>query len=612
MALMTSMRNRMHIVLWGLLIMFLLSMTVGGLVGGANILDQLFGRIDPSTAIGAVNGEIISPSTFSRLVGNRADQARAEGQTVDSRKLDQIRKQVWDSIIRDYLIAQKVKELKIVATDDEVIYHMKNNPPAFLQSNPEFQTLGQFDQIKYDLAISSPEGNEWAPLEKFMKDTYIPDYKLRQILFSSISATEQEVKSEFTKRNIQYTIEAVHVTNAMVNSDSLKPSDKELLIEYDNRLNEFEKGETRTLDYIVWKKDPSKNDSILVKEEAFELKSKIDAGEDFAELANIYTDDPSNQVNPDSGKGGDLGFFGKGQMVPAFEEAAFSAKPNEVVGPVLSAFGYHIIKVFEKKNEAEEEQVHAAHILLKINCSPSTLDELRRKAILFSYDAQDYGFDTAVDTHRVEIQSAENLAIDGNFISGIGFFRSAIRFAFNSKLEEVSDPLENDKYYIVATLDSISPPGVKSFDEVNTRITRDLTNKKTKEKTEVLTQALMEHINNGMTIDELVDQYENLERVKSDSKTLNRSFESIGKSNHIVGALLDALPGDILGPLQTSRGHAIIHIMEIAELDTNQFKIQMDGIRSSIVNQKQNRAFSEWMDHQKAEAEIIDNRNFHF
>ena len=612
MALMTSMRNRMHIVLWGLLIMFLLSMTVGGLVGGANILDQLFGRIDPSTAIGAVNGEIISPGSFSRLVGNRADQARAEGQTVDSRKLDQIRKQVWDSIIRDYLVAQKVKELKIVATDDEVIYHMKNNPPAFLKSNPEFQTLGQFDQVKYDLAISSPEGNEWAPLEKFMKDTYIPDYKLRQILFSSISATEQEVKSEFTKRNIQYTIEAVHVTNAMVNSDSLKPSDKELLTEYDSRLNEFEKGETRTLNYIIWKKDPSKNDSILIKEEAFELKSKIDAGEDFAELANIYTDDPSNQVNPDSGKGGDLGFFGKGQMVPAFEEAAFSAKPNEVVGPVLSAFGFHIIKVFEKKNEAEEEQVHAAHILLKINSSPSTLDELRRKAILFSYDAQDYGFDTAVDTHQVEIQSAENLAVDGNFISGIGFFRSAIRFAFNSKLEEVSDPLENDKYYIVATLDSISPPGVKPFDEVKTRITRDLTNKITKEKTEVLTQTMMEHINNGMTIDKLVDQYENLERVKSDSKTLNRSFESIGKSNHIVGALLDALPGDILGPLQTSRGHAIIQVIEIAELDTNQFKIQRDGIRSSIVNQKQNRAFSEWLDHQKAEAEILDNRNFHF
>ena len=139
MALMTSIRTRMHVVLWGLLIVFLLSMTVGGLGGGANILDQLFGRIDPSTGIGAVNGEIISPESFTRLVGNRIDQARANGQTIDDRTLDQTRKQVWDNIIRDYLVAQKVKDLKIEATDDEVIYHLKNNPPAFLKSYLNFK-----------------------------------------------------------------------------------------------------------------------------------------------------------------------------------------------------------------------------------------------------------------------------------------------------------------------------------------------------------------------------------------------------------------------------------------------------------------------------------------
>ncbi|SVB52280.1 uncharacterized protein METZ01_LOCUS205134, partial [marine metagenome] len=525
MALMTSIRTRMHVVLWGLLIVFLLSMTVGGLVGGANILDQLFGRIDPSTGIGAVNGEIISPESFTRLVGNRADQARADGQTIDARTLDQIRKQVWDNIIRDYLVAQTVKDLKIEATDDEVIYHLKNNPPTFLKSYPQFQTLGEFDPVKYDLAISSPEGNEWAPLEQFMKNTFIPDYKLRQILFSSISATNQEVIDEFTKRNIQYTIEAVHVTNTMVDSDSLKLSEEELLAEYNIRLDEFEKGETRSLRYISWKKDPAENDSISIRQEAIELKAKIDAGEDFAELANIYSDDPSNQVSPDSGKGGDLGFFGKGQMVPAFEEAAFSANPNEVVGPILSAFGYHIIKVFEKKKEGADEQVHAAHILLKIDASPATLDELRRKAILFSYDAQDYGFDAAVDTHQVEIKSAISLAADANYVSGLGFIRSAIRFAFNNKLGAVSDLLENDTYYIVASLDSIAPPGVKSLEEVKTRITRDLTNEITREKTKDLTQTLMNKINSGMTMDELVEQYKNLERVKSDSKTLSRSFE---------------------------------------------------------------------------------------
>lgn len=612
MALMTSMRNRMHIVLWGLLIMFVLSMTVGGLVGGANIIDQLFGRINPSDAIGAVNGEIISPDFFSRLVGNRIDQARAGGQTIDDRTLDQTRKQVWDNIVRDFLVAQKVKELKIEATDEEVVYHLKNNPPAFLKSNPNFQTLGEFDPVKYDLAVSSPEGNEWAGTEQFMKESFIPDFKLRQILFSSISATDKEVKDEFTKRNIQYTIEAVHVTNTMVNSDSLEPTEEQLLVEYNNRLDEFEKGETRSLRYISWKKDPAEIDSISVKEEAQELRDKIDAGADFAELANLYTDDPSNQVTPDSGKGGDLGFIRKGQMVPAFEDAAFSAEPNEIVGPVLSAFGYHIIKLIEKKNEGEDEQVHAAHILLKIDASPSTLDELRRQAILFSYDAQDYGFDVAVDTHKVDVKTAEGLAEDANYVSGIGFIRSAIRFAFNSKPGVVSDPLENDNYYVVATLDSIAPPGVKSFEDVKTRINRDLTNEITRKESETLAQTLMGKINSGLTMNDLVNQHEKLERVKSDSKTLNRSFESVGKSNFIVGALLNAFPGDIVGPLQTSRGHAIIHLMEVAEMDSNQFEIQKDGIRNSLVNQKKNRAFSEWLDQQKSEAEIVDNRNFYF
>ena len=61
MALMTSMRERMHVVLWALLALFLLSMTVGGLVGGANIIDQLIGNTNPQTTIAKVNGEIISP-----------------------------------------------------------------------------------------------------------------------------------------------------------------------------------------------------------------------------------------------------------------------------------------------------------------------------------------------------------------------------------------------------------------------------------------------------------------------------------------------------------------------------------------------------------------------
>ncbi len=85
---------------------------------------------------------------------------------------------------------------------------------------------------------------------------------------------------------------------------------------------------------------------ILVKteKEAQDLKARIASGEDFGDLAKRYSNCPSRQ------NCGDLGWFRKGQMVPEFERAAFAAKKGEVVGPVRTQFGYHLIRVNDVKD----------------------------------------------------------------------------------------------------------------------------------------------------------------------------------------------------------------------------------------------------------------------
>lgn len=100
---------------------------------------------------------------------------------------------------------------------------------------------------------------------------------------------------------------------------------------------------------------------ILVNDEktAKEIKQKLDNGGDFAKLAEQFSKDPGSKT-----KGGDLGFFGKGAMVPEFDKVAFTIEKNKVSDPIKSNYGYHIIKVtderentFENKKEEIENQI---------------------------------------------------------------------------------------------------------------------------------------------------------------------------------------------------------------------------------------------------------------
>ena len=609
--MMTSIRNRSHVFLWALLFLFLLSMSVGGLVGGANIIDQLLGRVNPAEAIGSVNGDKITPDQFNQAVTARLRAIQDSGTEISDQYLETIRQQVWNAFIEERLTKQAIEDLDIKVSDDEILYHLRNNPPFDIQQI--FFRNNVFDKDYYMQALNTPGMIDWAPIEAWMRDFYLPRYKLQQIIKMSAVVNDVEVKEEYIRRNIDYTISALHVPKNSIQDRVIKPGEKELKNEYKNRIDEFEELEKRHISFVSWPKTASLEDTNRTKQEAFEIIENYKNGTDFSVLANIHTQDPGNQIAPDSGRGGDLGWFEKGQMVKSFEDAAFKGRRGSVVGPVLSQFGYHIIKIDSIKNRGKNNhQVKARHILLKVELGQKTRSELRRKATLFSYDAQDYGLSSAIDTHSVNIQQAENIKENDFFISQVGPFRSAVRWVFNSKIDDISDPLETESYYAVFKLDSITPAGVEDFDNVKDKIYRDLISENEFDATNLYAEEIKTEILNGSSFKSIKEDNNRLELVPSDKKSLNSSFISLGRSEQLVGALINSKKGDIVGPIKTARGHGIVKVIEIEKFDSTNWVSTKTNIRTDLANKKEREVYSDWMQSLKDEAEIIDNRKFHF
>lgn len=118
-----------------------------------------------------------------------------------------------------------------------------------------------------------------------------------------------------------------------------EPSQEEVQAFYDeNKAAQFTQPAQRCMRHILFNKDQ--------QQKAEEVKTQLQNGGDFAELAKENSQDPGSAEN-----GGDLGCLGKGETVPPFEEAAFAADQGEIVGPVETEFGYHLIEVTDIREE---------------------------------------------------------------------------------------------------------------------------------------------------------------------------------------------------------------------------------------------------------------------
>jgi peptidyl-prolyl cis-trans isomerase C len=246
--------------------------------------------------VAKVNDEDVKKNELDMAVRTLEDRARSP---VPAEQRDAVYRQVLDRIIGFHLLVQEAKARKVVAPPWEVDSQVE-------QIKKQFPTEDAFKQMLQARGVT---------LEQLRADTaqtIAVNVMLKDELEPLVKVSEADSKTFFEQNKPRFRQDdAVHASH--------------ILIRVPEQADAAAKAKAKT--------------------QADDLLAQIKKGGDFAGLAKKFSQDPGSAPN-----GGDLGFFSKGQMVPAFEQAAFSLKPGQTSGVVETPFGYHIIRVSETKS----------------------------------------------------------------------------------------------------------------------------------------------------------------------------------------------------------------------------------------------------------------------
>ena len=251
----------------------------------------------PENKVAVVNGVAISKGEFDRELDFFIKRAAQGGQQIPDAQMDQMKNEVLENLIDRELLFQECKKKRVQVESEAVADQLKNI------------------QQRY------------------------PDKDEFKKLLNEMGLTESQVKAQ---------IERGMAIQELIDKEvagKIKISDEESKSFYDNNPQFFEQPEQVKASHILIKVENDAPDAqkAEARKKIEAVQQKVKKGEDFADLAKTYSEGPSGP------RGGDLGYFRRGQMVKPFEDAAFSLKPNEVSDIVETQFGYHLVKVVDNK-----------------------------------------------------------------------------------------------------------------------------------------------------------------------------------------------------------------------------------------------------------------------
>ncbi len=371
---------------------------------------------------------------------------------------------------------------------------------------------------------------------------------------------------------------------------------------YNSHLDEYKQEEQVHARHILLKIDDSRT-AEAAEGAILAARKRIDAGEDFAKLATELSDDPASKP-----RGGDLGFFGRGRMIKEFEEAAFNAEPNSLVGPIRTSFGFHLIQVLEKRPAGQKPFAEAEAQIRSRLAAERADSQAQTKAAELAARISAEGLTTEAqlkalaDDDTVMFITTPPFGVD-EVVAGIGRGTPFSAAAFALEAGKASSPVKIARGFAILSLVSESPARLPALSEVEARVRPAALRAKAGELALARLIQARGALASGKSLDDVAKELA-VEVKESGEFGRGGTIEGLTDARELIAAALAGKAGDVGTPIPTGQGAVLFQIVERKGFDAAAFAAERTQTREALERNEVNRLLGSVIEQRKREAKV--------
>ena len=555
--------------------------------------------------IGRVNGEPVTYQEWSLAVRNlQEQQQRGASGPLGAAMNKQIEQAAWDQLVMQKLVNQQLKSRGINVTSEEIREAALYQPPQEFYDNPAFQTDGKFDLNKYHQVMSAQGANDQllGQLEAYYREI-IPRAKLYEQTTTGAYVSDGDLWRMFKDAHESVKIRYIFFDPTTLVADNRVSVDaREIDKYYKEHKSDYERPAHGKVKFIAIDRAPNAADTAAALARAKDVRQKLVAGGDFAALAKAESADSVSAA--DSGKVGKLK-KGASNTVPAFEAAAFATPVGQISEPVLTQFGYHLIKVTSRTGD----EADVRHILIPISLSEDHEAALLERADSMEQVGSTLKLDEAAKRLGIQVKTAD-VEPAFAFLPGVGQIDEGSAWLFDDQppVGEVSDVLESPTAYYMMEVVERTEPGTLTLEEATPSIRAKLAQDKKLVDAREIARKAVDALKSGRNLDEAAASV-NLKVQEAGPFTRMDFVPGLGRANAAIGAGFGLDKGQTSGIVEAEGALFIIQTVDKTEPTRAEFDAQKEAQQARIGQLLAQQRWNQYLQALKESAKIVDNRD---